>query len=122
MLRSVLRNYRSSYGLIQEQLSRDLYVDVRTLRRWENQEIVLRDKEELRRIASLLGVPAEMMGVVSETIDTKQAQQTIDHVWRLISSGRANEARNVAERLVIDLQSKASQADLLVLTLAHTAF
>ncbi len=121
MLHTVLKNYRSAYGVTQEQLAGDLYIDVRTLRRWENQEIVLKDKEELRRIASLLGVPSEILGIVTETINATQAHQTIDHVWELISLGRATEARNVAERLVTDLQGKASKDDLPVLTLAHHA-
>jgi transcriptional regulator with XRE-family HTH domain len=54
MLALLLKEYRQKYGITQEQLASDLTVDVRTLRRWENQETIIKDKEELRRLASKL--------------------------------------------------------------------
>ncbi len=68
MLSKVLKEYRERYGLTQVQLAENLSVDERTLRRWENQETILKDIGELRRIASVLGVEAERLGVLDKAI------------------------------------------------------
>jgi len=107
MLSYILKEYRDKYGVSQEQLASDLHVDVRTIRRWQNQETDLQDKGELRRLASKLGVEAERLGVTNESLTDPQASETIEHVWMLVNNGRAWEARAVAERLVSDLQAKA---------------
>lgn len=107
MLSYVLREYREKYGVSQEQLASDLHVDVRTIRRWQNQETDLQEKGELRRLASKLGVEAERLGVTNESLTDQQASETIEHIWTLVTRGRAWEARAIAERLVSDLQAKA---------------
>jgi len=107
MFAQVLKGYRNKYGITQEQLAEDLNVDVRTLRRWENQETTLKDKEELRRLASKLGIEAERVGVANESITDQQASETLEYIWKLVNNGRAWEARTIAERLVGDLQGKA---------------
>jgi len=107
MLSQLLKEYRDKYDITQEQLASDLSVDVRTIRRWENQETILKDTEELRRLASKLGVEAERLGVTSEAITDQQTSETLEHIWLLVNGGRAWEARTVAERLVGDLQTKA---------------
>lgn len=125
MLSYILKEYREKYDVTQEQLASDLHVDVRTIRRWENQETNLKDKEELRRIASALGVAPERVGVVNESITTTQADETIEHIWTFVNAGRAWEARSIAERLTTDLQGKAGvtgkQEDIIQLTRAHHA-
>src|SRR5882672_2390725 len=107
MLSQILTEYREKYDTTQEQLASDLNVDVRTIRRWQNQETNLQDKGELRRLASKLGVEAERLGVISDSLTDEQASTTIEHVWTLVNNGRAWEARAIAERLVSDLQAKS---------------
>jgi transcriptional regulator with XRE-family HTH domain len=125
MLAQVLKEYREKYDLTQEQLASDLNVDPRTIRRWENQETVLKDKEELRRLASKLGVEAERFGVTSGSISEQQASETLEHIWKLVNGGRAWEARAIAECLANDLQTRARQTGkhehIYRLTLAHHA-
>lgn len=123
MLSQILKEYREKYNITQEQLASDLSVDVRTIRRWQNQETDLQDKRELRRLASKLGVEAEKLGVTSESIADEQANETIEHIWTLVNHGRAWEARAIAERLVSDLQVKSHitgrNEDIHRLTQAH---
>ncbi len=124
-LAPILREHREKYGLTQFQLAETLRVDERTLRRWEHQKTRLTDVRELRRLASVLGVAAERLGVTDqvEGISPDQADETLHHVWQLIATARLFEARAVAERLVADLQSNAlhpgSPAHLYRLTQAH---
>lgn len=124
-LAPILKEYRKQYGLTQLQLADTLHVDERTLRRWEHQETRPADVRELRRIASVLGVAAERLGVTDQAggIPPEWADETLHHVWQLIAAARVSEARAVAERLVADLQTNAlrpgCQAHLYRLTQAH---
>jgi len=126
-LSNVLKAYREKYNLTQVQLAEDLHVDERTLRRWENQETILKDIRELRRIASVLGVEPESLGVSEKSagITDEQAEETLEQIWKLVVNGRAYEARTIAERLVFDLQTKpahpGSQKHLYKLTQAYHA-
>ncbi|TME04898.1 MAG: helix-turn-helix transcriptional regulator [Chloroflexi bacterium] len=121
----ILKEHREKYGLTQLQLAETLHVDERTLRRWEHQETRLTDVRELRRLASVLGVAAERLGVTDQAggISPEQADETLHHVWQLIAAARFFEARAVAERLVAELQTNAPcpgcQAHLYRLTQAH---
>ncbi|MBV9688967.1 MAG: helix-turn-helix domain-containing protein [Ktedonobacteraceae bacterium] len=125
MLSQVLKDYRNTYAVTQEQLANDLSIDVRTLRRWENQETVLKDTEELRRIASVLGMEAERLGLTTESLTDEQVIQTQERVWQWVNEGRAWEARAIAEQLVSDLQEKAKDTGntsaIYQLTNAHHA-
>jgi transcriptional regulator with XRE-family HTH domain len=124
-LAPILKEHREKYGLTQLQLAETLHIDERTLRRWEHQETRLTDLRELRRLASVLGVAADRLGVTdqAEGISPDQADETLYHVWQLIAAARLFEARAIAERLVADLQSNAlhpgSPAHLYRLTQAH---
>ncbi|SRR5712692_276749 len=96
MLPRVLKEYRERYGLTQVQLAENLSVDERTLRRWENQETILKDIGELRRIASVLGVEAERLGVLDKAIAVtgEQAEETLQHIWRLVTGGTGSRRRD----------------------------
>ncbi len=124
-LAPILKEHREKYGLTQLQLADTLSVDERTLRRWEHQETILTDVRELRRIASMLGVEAERLGVTDKAggIPPEQADETLHHVWQLIAAARIFEARAVAEHFVADLQTNAlcpgRQAHLYRLTQAY---
>ncbi|MBV9691069.1 MAG: helix-turn-helix transcriptional regulator [Ktedonobacteraceae bacterium] len=126
-LASVLKEYRHRYNLTQQQLAENLSIDERTLRRWENQETVLNDMCELRRISAALGVDAEKLGVADKVVvmTDELAGETLQLAWKLIKGGRVYEARAIAERLVKDLQTNAlhpgSYQHLCRLTHAHHA-
>ena len=64
LLGRVLKEYRWEQGLTQEQLAITLCVEPRTLRAWEN-EHPTNNIQELRRIAGLLGIAPERLGVVA---------------------------------------------------------
>jgi transcriptional regulator with XRE-family HTH domain len=60
----ILKAYRKTHGLTQEQLAAVLCVEPRTLRCWEN-ERPLNNLRELRRIAEILGIAPELVGVAA---------------------------------------------------------
>ena len=64
LLGHVLKAYRKEHHLTQEQLASALFVEPRTLRCWEN-ERPTRNIHELHRIADLLDIAPERLGVVS---------------------------------------------------------
>ena len=61
----VLKDYRKSHNLTQEQLAFDLHLEPRTYRAYENGEYPLNNIHELGRIADLLGIQPERLGVAS---------------------------------------------------------
>src|SRR2546430_11634498 len=86
LLSQVLKDYRKEHGLTQEQLAYDLEVERRTLRTWEN-ERPLNDVQELRRIADVLGIEPERLGLAASLYIPKTPQhieEIIEHVWSLM--------------------------------------
>jgi transcriptional regulator with XRE-family HTH domain len=123
-LAQVIKHYRDTFALTQEQLACDLNVDVRTLRRWENGETVLNDVRELRRIATLLGVEPERLGVTPSTYSTltpEQLDSTIEHIWNLIEKARGYEANTLIDAFIKDINVQIDSEDPALLhRLAHT--
>ncbi len=117
-LAKVLREHRDRYNLTQAQLASDLSVDVKTVGRWERDETPLHDVRELKRIARMLAIKPEQLGIVS-SIDVpltyEQADETIDHIWDLVGQSRYIEARPLATRFLQDLipQAKAGEHAML---------
>ena len=60
-----LKDHRNSLQLSQEQFAFELNIEPRTLRAYENGERALHNIHELRRIADLLGVEPERLGVAA---------------------------------------------------------
>jgi len=123
-----LKDYRKSHNLSQEQLAYDLHIEPRTLRAYENGERQLNNIIELRRIADLLGIEPERLGVAASIYVPRTAEQieeVIDHVWSLVEESRLQEALNIIERLVRDVRTQITTEDpLLLRSLArayHTA-
>src|SRR5947209_17935444 len=86
LLGQVLKKYRKEHHLTQEELAYDLYVEPRTLRAWEN-ERPTSNVNELRRIADLLGIQPERLGVAASIYVPRTPQQideVINHVWELV--------------------------------------
>ncbi len=82
LLSQVLKDYRKEHGLTQEQLAYDLEVEPRTLRTWENERPV-NNVQELRRIADILGIEPERLGLAASVYIPKTPQhieEIIEHV------------------------------------------
>lgn len=108
-LSQILRLYREKYMITQEHMAIDLCVDVRTLRRWENGETILHDIRELRRIATLLGIEPERLGIaksVSSELTIEQINSALAHIWHLINAARSYEANTLVEHLIKDLHTQ----------------
>lgn len=123
-LACVVKEYREKFMLTQEQLATDLSVDVRTLRRWESGETILNDVRELRRIATLLGVTPERLGIANVShaaLTVEQIDETMGYIWNLIDLARSYEANTLVERLVQDLNTQLTREDpVLLRKLAET--
>src|SRR6266702_5726619 len=122
LLSQVLKDYRKKHGLTQEQLAYDLEVEPRTLRTWEN-ERPLNNVQELRRIADVLGIEPERLGLAASLYIPKTPQQIeeiIEHVWSLMDEVRVKEARIIIEKLVRDISTQMITEDhVLLRSLAH---
>ncbi len=123
LLGQILKDYRATYNLSQEQLAFYLNVDVRTIRRWENGETILTDVPTLQRMADRLNIDPERLGVLAP-IYVPQTPEQIDEVlafiWSLVNEARNSEARANVERLVREVRSQISKEDQAFLRpLAH---
>lgn len=120
----ILKEYRDKYGLIQEQLASELSIDVRTLRRYENGESTLNDIMELRRIATILGIEPERLGIATSLfipLQPHQVDEVIENIWNLVHHGRNYEANVLVDRLIHDLTSQiTTEEPTLLRRLAHT--
>ena len=122
LLSQVLKDYRKEHGLTQEQLAYDLEIEPRTLRIWEN-ERPLNNVQELRRIADVLGIEPERLGLAASLYIPKTPQhieEIIEHVWSLMDEVRVKEARIIIEKLVRDIPTQMVTEDhTLLRSLAH---
>ncbi len=122
LLSQVLKEYRKSHGLTQEQLAKELRVEPRTLRSWEN-ERPLENIRELRRIADTLGIEPERLGIAPSayTICTpEQIEEIVQHAWSLVEDSRMYQARATIERLIQNIQTQiTSEEPELLMSLAH---
>jgi len=99
-------------------------IEPRTLRAYENGERQLNNVNELRRIAEVLGIEPELLGVAALIYVPKtpeQIEDMIKRVWFLLREERIEEARNVINRLMQNLQLQITSEDpILLRSLAHT--
>src|SRR6266487_4510298 len=118
-----LKNYRKSRNLSQEQFAYDLNVEPRTLRAWENGERQLTNIHELHRIADLLGIEPEQLGLASSIFvprTPEQIEEVIQHAWKLVEESRLKEARTVIEQLAQNLRTQITTENPAMLqSLAH---
>ena len=96
----ILKEYRQKHNITQEQVANELFIDVRTVRRWESGETLLTDVRELKRIAVMLGIEPERLGVLPDLGTPEVIDAVIDRVWELIKLARYHEANVLVERLV----------------------
>lgn len=121
-LSHVLKEYRKLHGLTQEQLAKELKIEPRTLRLWEN-ERPLENIRELRRLADTLGIEPERLGVASSIYipcTPEQIEEIVQHAWSLVDDSRMYQARATIERLIRNLQTQiTSEEPELLAGLAH---
>src|SRR5690349_7225567 len=106
LLGQVLKEYRKEHHLTQEELAYDLNVEPRTLRSWEN-ERPTSNINELRRIADLLGIMPERLGVAASIYIPRTPEQIDDvtnHVWELVEQARIAEAQATIKQLIETVQ------------------
>ncbi|SRR5579883_409139 len=121
----VLKEYRKAHNLTQEQIAYDLQIEPRTYRAYENGEYPLTNINELRRIADILGIEPERLGLASSQPLPRSPQEieaVITHVWSLVEESRIREASLTIERLVQNLQAQITTEDpelLRILAQAH---
>lgn len=109
-----LKNYRATYQLTQEQLAYELSIEARTLRAYENGERQLNNVKELQRMADVLGIEPELLGVSPGIYIPKTPQQidtVVENVWTLLDEPRVSAARNIIEKLITDISDQAAHED-----------
>ncbi|MBV9689416.1 MAG: helix-turn-helix domain-containing protein [Ktedonobacteraceae bacterium] len=113
-LSKILIEYLETHPMNQLDLAEYLNIGERTLRRWKNGEEVLTDAQELKRLAELLNVEPELLGVVSSVhlpLTLEQIDKALAHVWTLVAKARNYEARVAGEKLVKDLRAQITKED-----------
>src|SRR5450755_368774 len=103
-LSRALKVYREVHKFTQEELAALLDEEPRQIRRWENNEtVLLPDIRQLKKIADLLGIPYEHLGIAPSIyipLSLEHITSTVDRIWFLIDEGRISEAYAIAENLV----------------------
>ncbi len=122
LLSLVLKNYRKDHKITQEQLASDLSIEPRTLRSWEN-ERPTHNINELRRIADLLGVMPERLGLAASVYSPRtpeQIDEVVNHVWELVEEARVAEAQATIKQLLETIRVQITSEDHTLLhSLAH---
>jgi transcriptional regulator with XRE-family HTH domain len=109
-----LKDYRKTHSLSQEQLAYELSMEPRTLRAYENGERQLNNINELRRIADLLDIEPERLGIASSIYIPRTPEHTeevITRVWSLVEESRLQEALMIIKRLTHNLQTQIMTED-----------
>ena len=109
-----LKHYRKSRNLSQEQFAYDLGIEPRALRAYENGERHLNNINELRRIADLLDIEPECLGIASSITllrTPEHIEEVITHVWSLVEESRLQEALMIIRRLTQSLQTHITTED-----------
>lgn len=123
LLSQMLKEHRKRHQLTQEQLAVTLRIEPRTLRAYELGERNVTNINELRRIADLLGVEPERLGVATSIYiprTPEQIEEVIELVWSLVEESRILEACITIERLIQNIESQIATEDhALLLSLAH---
>ncbi len=121
----VLKDYRKSHNLTQEQLALDLHLEPRTYRAYENGEYPLNNIHELRRIADLLGIEPQHFGIASSLYvprTPEEIEEVIAHIWNLVEASRLQEARETIERFVDSLRTQITAENPAILRSVARAY
>lgn len=105
----IIREYRKARGITQKELARELGVEARTLRMYENGERALENISDLRRIADLLAIDPTELGLAAKkhhTYTAKQIHEVVERVGSLVLQARFVEARSTIETLFRNLKKQ----------------
>ena len=105
-----LRTYRRSHGITQKQLANELGVEARTLRMYENGERALENITDLQRIAALLAIDPEELGLSAKKCaiyTPEQICEVAERAWSLIPQARLVEAHTTIDTLLRNLRSSS---------------
>lgn len=114
-----LKNYRNAHKLTQEQLALKLRIEPRTLRAYENGERQLNNVHELRRIAEVLEIEPELLGIAAPVYVPKapeEIDELVRRAWSLLDEPRVSEARSLIEKLVRNTGKQIRNEDPKLLT------
>lgn len=109
-----LKAYRQAHGITQKQLAIELGVEARTLRMYENGERALENITDLQRIATLLAIDPEELGLASKKqhhYAPEQIYEVVERVWSLIPQARLMEAQTTIETLLQNISSLHAYED-----------
>lgn len=110
----VIRKYRQARGITQKQFARQLGVEARTLRMYENGERALENISDLRRIADLLAIDPTELGLAAREHEISTAAQVcevVEQVASLVLHARLTEAHTTIETLLQRLRTRNEDAD-----------
>ncbi|MBV9227921.1 MAG: helix-turn-helix transcriptional regulator [Chloroflexi bacterium] len=109
-----LKAYRRSHGITQKQLANELGVEARTLRMYENGERALENISDLQRIAALLAIDPEELGLAAKKCDfytPEQICEVVERVWSLVPQARLVEAHTTIDALLQNVGSLVPYED-----------
>src|SRR5258708_2232824 len=117
-LSQVLTSYLARTGMKQIDLAEYLSVSERTLRRWKNGEDTVTDVRELKRIAELLDIPPERLGVAPDAVlfTPEQIDPAIEHIWKQIRAANYHNASTLVDRLLANVMELIQTEDVSLLT------
>src|SRR2546430_14736862 len=117
-LSKALQNYLEQKHITQQALADYLSVDVRNFRRWLSGQTVITDVRELKRIADLLEVAPESLGVAASLyvpLTTEQVDTATESIWKLVKAARYYEANALVDKLIRDVTSLIHTEDTTLL-------
>ena len=117
-LSRALHDYLEKHRIKQQSLADYLSVDIRTLRRWLSGETILSDIRELKRLADLLGIEPEFLGIAPSLyipLTIEEIDKSIEHTWKLVRAARYYEANRLVDKLIRDITSLVQTEDVTLL-------
>jgi transcriptional regulator with XRE-family HTH domain len=114
MAGQAIKTYRRSHGITQKQLATELGVEARTLRMYETGERALDNISDLRRIATLLAIDPEELGLATKKHDLytpEQICEVVERVWSLLPQARLVEAHTSITTLLQNVSRSPSCED-----------
>jgi transcriptional regulator with XRE-family HTH domain len=124
-LSNELQSYLSANYLKQQDLADLLSVDVRTLRRWLSGETVITNVYDLKRVADILEVMPERLGLSvslssSLPLPPSEIDKAINQMWKQIRAAKYIDANIIADTLVTNVaEYKYTNDTTMLRRLAH---
>ena len=102
-------------GMKQIDLAEYMNVSERTLRRWKNGEDDVTDIRELKRLALLLDISPERLGIATTPFTFEEIEPAVEDIWRQIRAARYQNANVLVDRLLMDVTGLIQTEDALLL-------